>query len=259
MKTVTRISLALALVLSALVAPAARADASPPTVAAPSHRLIVGHRLGTSYIPARISWSASDVDGIKDFWLQQSTDFGAWATVGLPTPTAQSVVRQLYPGHYYQFRVRARDNANPINTSDWATGQGFKALAYDSSSTAIKYSSGWFTRALSSAYRGSVRTRCYGHGTGCNDYAVGATATVTFWGRTVGFVAPRSPFTWLIDVYVDGAKKAQLDLSGGNEYRRINYVYAWSTPGTHTMMVKFAPSPSPYRPNMDVDAFVVLR
>jgi hypothetical protein len=60
-------------------------------------------------------------------------------------------------------------------------------------------------------------------------------------------------------VYVDGLWNALLDLSGGNEYRRINYVYALSTPGTHSMTVKFAPNPSPYRPNMNVDAFVVLR
>lgn len=257
MKTVTRISLALALVMSALVAPAARADASPPTVVAPTHRLIVGHGLGTNYIPARIAWAASDIDGIKSYALQQKVDSGAWTTIALPTPTARTVVRALYSGHYYQFQVRATDNAN--NTSAWATAQAFKALAYDNGSTAIAYSSGWFTRGLSGAYGGSVRTRCYGNGTGCNTSAVGATAKVTFWGRTVGYVAPRSPFTWLVDVYVDGVWKAQLDLSGGNESRRINYVYAWPTPGTHTMTVRFAANPSPYRPNMNVDAFAVLR
>jgi hypothetical protein len=257
MKTVTRISLALGLVLSALVAPVARADASPPTVAAPTHRLIVGHQLGSSYIPARVSWSASDIDGIKNYWLQQSIDFGAWTTVGLASVTAQTVVRSFYSGHYYQFRVRATDNAN--NVSGWATGPSFKALAYDNGSTMIAYSSGWYTRGLSGAYGGSVRTRCYGNGTGCNNTAVGATATVTFYGRTVGYVAPRSPFLWQVDVYVDGVWKAQLDLSGGNEIRRINYVYAWSTPGNHTMTVKFAANPSPYRPNMNVDAFAVLR
>jgi hypothetical protein len=257
MRSVTRISLTLALALTAVAAPVVRADASPPTVVAPTHRLVVGHRLGTNYIPARISWSASDIDGINGYWLQERVDSGAWRTVTLPTKTTASVVRPLVSWHTYQYQVKASDLAG--NSSAWAVGPAFVAVAYDNGSSAITYSSGWYTRTLSGAYRGSVRTRCYGNGTGCNTSAVGATAKVTFYGRTVGYVAPRSPFSWLVNVYVDGVYQTQLDLSGGNETRRINYVYAWATPGNHNLTVKFAANPSPYRPNMNVDAFVVLR
>jgi hypothetical protein len=257
MRSVTRISLALALAFSAIGAPIVRADSTPPTVTAPVVRLVVGHRLGTNYMPARISWSASDFDGINGYWLQERIDNGIWRTVTLPTKTTASVVRALYSWHTYQYQVKASDLAG--NSSAWAVGQSFVAIAYDNGSSAISWSSSWFTRTLSGAYGGSVRTRCYGNGTGCNTSAVGAYSKVTFYGRTVGYVAPRSPFTWLVNVYVDGVYQTQLDLSGGNETRRINYVYAWSTPGTHSLTVKFAGNPSPYRPNMNVDAFVVLR
>jgi hypothetical protein len=258
MKSVIRMAVALAIVSSLFGVPVVYADSSPPTVTAPSQQLVVGHSLGGTYIPARITWYASDIDGVYGYWLQERVDGGAWRTVTLPTRTTRAVVRALYPWHTYQYQVKASDNVG--NSSPWAVGTAFVAIAYDQSSSAVTYSSGWFTRSMSAAWRGSVRTRCFGGGTNCTSSATGAWSKVTFFGKAVAYVAPRYPFAWFVDVYVDGVWKEKVDLySGSNQYRRINFVATWATPGNHTLMVRYAANPSPYKPNVDVDAFAVLR
>jgi hypothetical protein len=257
-KSVIRVALTVSIVSSLFGVPMVRADASPPTVTAPVQQLVVGHSLGVSHIPARISWFASDIDGVYGYWLQERVDGGAWRTVTLPTRTTRAVVRALVPWHTYQYQVKASDNAG--NSSAFAVGPSFVAIAYDNSSSAVTWSSSWYTRSMSSAWKGSVRTRCFGGGTGCTATATGAWSKVTFFGRTVAYVAPRYPFAWFVDVYVDNVWVAKVDLySGSNQYRRINYVATWATPGNHTLMVKYSANPSPYKPNVDVDAFAVLR
>jgi hypothetical protein len=259
MKSVIRVALAVSIFSSLFGVPVVHADSSPPTVTAPVQQLVVGHSLGGSHIPARISWgAASDPDGVYGYWLQERVDGGTWRTVALPTRTTRAVVRALYPWHTYQYQVKASDTVG--NSSAWAVGPSFVAIAYDNNSSAVTYSSSWYTRSASGAWKGTVRTRCFGGGTGCTGSATGAWSKVTFFGRTVAYVAPRYPFAWFVDVYVDNVWQAQVDLySSSNQYRRINFVANWATPGNHTLMVKYSPNPSPYKPNVDVDAFAILR
>jgi hypothetical protein len=249
MKTVTRLALALLLVAS-LAAPSAvlAADADPPVMtAAPTASLIVGSKLGTWLVPARISWAAYDaLDTTPTYHVQRSTDGGGWVNVA--TTTAKTYTQQLDRGHKYRFRAYAVDDAN--NWTGWSYGPVFVAGGYAENSGSVSYTSGWTRRSMAYAYGGSVKTA----------KTAGATASFTFYGRAVAWIAPKYWSGWMADVYVDGTYVGKVDLySGSAAYRVVVFSKMWTTNGTHTIKVKVSASVNPYHPNVDIDAFIVLR
>ncbi len=134
------------------------ADDIRPLVKAPAQTFAVPSPLGTTAIPVRLKWSATDTtSGVVRYQLQQSTNYGTYAGVSLPTATTTSISRWLTSGSTYRFRVRALDGAE--NWSGWAYGPRFVVDARQETSTDIAYSS--TGQGMHSADRtgGTSRTR----------------------------------------------------------------------------------------------------
>ncbi len=218
-----------------------------PVAKAPTQSF--GPRLGTSTIPVKLSWSASDADGsIVAYQLQQSTNGGAYSNVSLPSSTATTISRNLTRNYTYQFRVRAQDTSG--NWSRWAQGPSFKVEAYqENSTTGVSYPSGTWTRSyLSGAYGSYIRRAS----------AAGATARFSFQGRNVGWVATKASNRGKADVYVDGVYQTTVDLySSTQQTRQVVFQRSWNTSGSHTVEVRLQGTSG--RPYGDVDAFVALR
>ncbi|MEJ7718764.1 MAG: fibronectin type III domain-containing protein [Thermoleophilaceae bacterium] len=95
-------------------------DATAPSVQSPAQIPYLNATLGTSTVPLRLTWSATDDGGtgVSEYKLQQSTNGGTFANVSLASATATGVTRQLSPGNTYQFRVQAKDQAG-----NWVSGR----------------------------------------------------------------------------------------------------------------------------------------
>jgi hypothetical protein len=135
-------------------------DTTAPTAKAPKHTFTTLSTLGTTTVPVKLTWSATDNtggSGIASYRLQQSVNGGAYTNVALPSATATTISPSLAPGtNTYRYRVAAKDNAG--NLSTWAAGPSFKVRAFQESSSAIVDTGSWITSALSGAYGGSVQS-----------------------------------------------------------------------------------------------------
>ena len=114
------------------------------------------------------------------------------------------------------------------------------------SSTSVKYSGTWTTAAGTAYSGGSVKWR----------KGVYASATYAFTGSGIGFVTAKAALRGKVFVYVDGVKRATLDLRGATSNRLVAFVRGLAY-GPHT--VKVVALGTAGRPRVDLDGFVVLR
>ncbi len=234
-------------------------DTAAPAPVAPTHSLVTNTVLGTSTIPVKLSWSATDTtSGVAKYQLQQrkyaNGVWGSWGWVTQGT-TAKTLTRQLASGRY-QFQVRAVDKAG--NWSAWKAGAAFTVAPYQETSTAtagkLSYTGTWATQSLTSHYGGAAR------------YAStrGSTASFAFTGgKQVAWVAPRGVNRGYAYMYLDGAKVATVNLYASSaQYRRVVFAKAGLSPSvTHTLKV-YVTGTKPTGSTgtrVDVDGFVVLR
>jgi GH25 family lysozyme M1 (1,4-beta-N-acetylmuramidase) len=221
------------------------ADGIPPTLSAPATRLWSGRTLGTSTVPVRVSWAATDPSGIVATGLQRSINGGSWATTTLPTKAALAADSAIPIGGTATHRVRATDTK--ANTSAWLAGEPARAIVHQQSSSAVAWTGTWRTATWSSASGGSVR------------YATAkyASATFRFTGSSVAWVAAKGTTRGGAWVYVDGAFAGSVSLwSATGQSRAIVFARSWGTVGTHTLKIVAAGTAG--HPRIDVDAFVRL-
>ncbi|MCJ7709829.1 MAG: hypothetical protein MUQ32_03265 [Chloroflexi bacterium] len=123
------------------------------------------------------------------------------------------------------------------------------AKRFQETSKAIAYRSGTWRRTSSTgASGGHVRYA----------KAKGATASFTFTGRAVAWVAQVGPGRGAARVYVDGVYRKTVDLHrSSNVARRIVYRISWLAAGKHTISVRVVGTSG--HPRVDVDAFVTIR
>ena len=220
-------------------------EATPPVLSVPATGVAASGQLDTSAVPITVSWSVSDPSGIAMVELQQSRNGGAWSTIALPSATATSVTLLRAPATTYGFRVRATDGVG--NASGWSTAPAVKLVARQEASTAITYVGSWTTATAASAYGGALK------------YAKSstATATISFTGRSIAWIAPRMSTRGVADVYVDGIYAATVDLySATSLSRSIVFRRQWSTSAAHTLQLRLKGTVG--RPRVDVDAFVIV-
>jgi uncharacterized delta-60 repeat protein len=231
-------------------------DATPPNMKAPVQALLANFTLGASTtsasVPTRISWSATDSEGkVTRYQLQRSVDAGAYTNVSLPSALTTRITPSLTPASNYRYRVRATDDNG--NTSFFKYGPRFTVDAHQETSRAIAYSGTWKQQNISSAYGAAVK------------YATtkGATARLTFTGRSVAWIAPKSNARGKAEVYLDGVKVATVDLYSSKVMaRKVVYAKNRLNPSaTHTLMAKVLGTKRAASSGVrvDVDAFVVLR
>jgi hypothetical protein len=226
-------------------------DTTAPTVQPPEQSFSSGATLGTSTVPVKLNWSATDAQsGVSQYRLQQSTNGGSYANVSLSQATTTSISRSLSPGNAYGFRVQAQDGAG--NWSDWVQGPEFVVDAHQESANTVTYGGTWAQQTSASAYGGTLK------------YAQtnGASARFDFTGRSVAWVATKGPDRGKVEVWVDDVKIKTTDLYSSTEQpRKVVFSGHWVEPGAHTVEVRAlgTKNSSSAGTRVDVDAFVVLR
>ena len=217
----------------------------PPTMTQPVSSLYAGSALGFTTTPVHTSWSACDPDGVASYSLQRQVNGGGWYSVTLGSLTSTSVNQSLTDASTDRYRVRAIDSLGL--GSAWVYGPSFQPLVTDESNASVTYANTWATTAFSSDYGGTLKYTT----------VTGASASYTFTGSSIGWVAYKAPNRGSASIYIDGVLKASVSMySPTYSSKPIAYTFSWSTNGVHTIEVVDDGTVGHSR--IDVDAFVRL-
>ena len=220
-------------------------DLVPPSTVQAGATLPTGVKLGTSSATLRLAWApATDgLTGVARYRVEQSVNGGGWTYV--TSTTARTLDRTIALGTNYAFQVRAIDRAGNV-------GEGvavpIRAARSQESDGSIVFRGSWTRAAVTGASGGRTR------------YATraGAVARMTFSGRAISLVAPKSRSRGSAKIYIDGALAKTVSLySSTTLARQVVFQRSWPTPGTHT--IRIVVSGTRGHPRFDVDAFVALR
>ena len=218
-------------------------DTVPPVATAPTIALAANTPVPATTVPVMATWTGSDAtSGVASYALERQSGTGAFTAAG--TFTTTSALQQAPTGASWTYRVRPRDAAGLWG--EWATGAPFEALLLEDAAPDIAYAGTWTTAEQSTVTGGTVRYST----------DAGASATLTFDGRGVAWVAPKSATRGSAGIYLDGAWVATVSLRGSLLYRTTVFTRAVA-PGRHTLEVRNLGTSGGSR--IDVDAFLVLR
>jgi subtilisin family serine protease len=219
------------------------ADQTAPVATQPRSRIFAGAAVTAGgSVRLRTRWSASDAGtGIAHYDLARSTDGGAYSRVALPAPRSTSLISWIQPGHRYRYRVDAWDHG--ANRSAYVYGPERRLSMLQSRHSSILYRGTWASSSDSGALGGETT------------YSTrrGATATLSFSGREVAWVAPRGPSGGRARVELDGHAVATVDLERSSRAARRIVFDAATAGGTHTLRITVLSG------RVDVDAFLILR
>ncbi len=221
-------------------------DHTAPVVSVPIAGLPAGAQLGAGTVPVQVSWQATDgASGVAAASVERRTNGGGWQPLAqVPVKNGPHAAMSVVPGQATQVRVSATDYAG--NASAFVAGDPFQATVFQDSNRSISYAGGWASRAVSSASGGTLRFA----------KAKGATATLSFSGRAVAWVAPRAHKRGKAKVFIDGSYVATIDLRGAATARQLVFSYGWTSVGSHTITLRVLHTR--HRPRVDLDGLVVL-
>lgn len=232
-------------------------------------------KLGTNSVKVKLSWGATDANGVLSYLLQQSTNGRAFTDVALWPPATTTVTRSLTSGDGYQFRVNFTDGLG--NPSSYAVGpdfevgnngnsinQAFRVLLYDDTTSAAAYSRGWASGSLRGAYGGRVH------------YAAAAGKTVKFVVRSapishstdvsqcqsLAWVSTKGPDRGIAEVLLDGRKVATVNLYAPTvQTRQVVWARNVNPSGSYVLEIEVlgTRNRASTGTRVDVDAFVLLR
>jgi hypothetical protein len=224
-------------------------EVDEPTVGPPVARPAVGAAASATSVPFTVLWPAATdpTSPIAGYELQMSRDGGPW---GSTVATAASVLktgRTLVVGSTYRFRVRARDAVGVW--SPWAeSATTYRPTIVNDRNSAVIRAGTWSRVTSASAIFQNLSSTT----------ANGASASLTFTGKGIGVVAPRSMSRGWLTVHVDGVLVKTVSLRATTlQHRRTVYAREWATSATHTIKVVFVRSGS--RTLGSIDGFVVVK
>lgn len=112
------------------------------------------------------------------------------------------------------------------------------------------YSGTWSSGSSSAASGGAYRYST----------SSGATATHTFYGTGIAWIAYKSTSSGIAKVYIDGTYQKDVDLYGTTDYQQIAYINSGLSLGTHTIRVVVSGKKNGYSSGyrVNVDAFDVI-
>jgi len=204
-----------------------------PTARPPVAWVIPGVRAGLTYARVMVSWpGATDpTSGIGAYEVQVSRGGGAWGGTSARTGAQLSTEYAVDYGAQATFRVRARDTAG--NWSDWTTAAApTQVVRVDDRSRSVIYRAGSWTRRLASgATSGTITT----------SRTTGAYARLTFTGRGISLIAPRTSGYGYAQIYIDGVYARRVLLRAtplGSRWIVFDRQFAAS--GTHMILVRVA-------------------
>lgn len=228
-----------------LSAPFAQPALATPVQPVPTVHLAPLGTLGTANVPLQVSWPRATTDGspIAHYELQVSRDGGSWTSITLPRPLARSVTTKQPAWAVLVFRVRAVDQA--AVASDWSESTPVWLEIAQENDPALTLSAGWHMVTKSAAYGGKR----------ADTTLSGETATFTYTGRELGWVARLGPNEGDVQVEPDGRDPATISLHRKRATnRRIAFTVTYPTSEAHSLtLVTQAPGGL-----SDIDAFVVL-
>ncbi len=202
-----------------------------------------------STIAARVSWSAATdrSSSIAGYELQRRVSGGTWgSTRAYSGGTRAMTWYGLGMGLTYEFRLRARDAVG--NWSAWVATSTHRFTHVSDRSTAITRTGVW-TRSEVSDATNAVRS---------TSTRAGSTARMTFSGRGIAVVMPRSSVRGKVYIYLDGARVATVDTKASHSQpRAIAWSTRWSAVGTHRISVYVLGTSG--RPTISVDGFIVTK
>jgi hypothetical protein len=202
--------------------------------------------IGTSSAWVRLGWGlATDDLAMSSYRVEQRRNTGAW-TVLTNATTARTHDLVIALSGTYTFRVTPRDSVGNLGTP--VVSRVVTPLRYEESSTGVRYAGPWALASSTAASGGKTKYT----------KASGASATLTFYGRTVALVAPMSSARSSVKVYVDGVHVKTVSLYSSTVRHRF-VVFSTGTLSLKTHTVKLVHARVGSRIRADVDAFVVLR
>ena len=216
-------------------------DVTAPIVGTPT--VVFGGGRVNETAPLRINWLAFDpASGVASYQVQVSVGGRPFATIYNGPATS---VRKAYPFRKtLVFRVRATDHAG--NVSGWKSSATRKIAAIQNSNKHIAYKAAWTgVRMPASSGMG------YSYSSKLHDRA-----SVSFIGRSVLYVAPKTKLSGHVKVYVDGTLVGRYNLHARTtKLGRIVVMVAWGAKGTHR--IRIVNDTAGKRTNLD--AFIVLK
>jgi hypothetical protein len=225
------------------VPPATDCDTSAPAVGVPSQGFLVGRRFDTT-ATLSVWWTATDTgSGIARHELRRIVDGGPAVLVADGLSAANAAVT-VQPGQRNHFAVRTVDRAG--NTGS-RSGPDFVLRVRDDRHASIRYAGSWKSTASSSASGGTLR----------RSSTAGATASLTFIGRAVAWVAPVGPNLGSADVLIVGRRVATVNLYRKTaSYRQVVWSRSWTTAGSHTLTIRVKGTSG--HPRVGIDAILIL-
>ncbi len=219
-------------------------DRAPPATAPPQVRL---ESWGTERpTAARVSVflpPGDDVSsGIVQFEIEKSLGGGPFRPLAVLSPAPGSFRTYLETGHS-RLRARAIDLAG--NVGRWVESAQEVKIPL-ASSRSVRYVGTWGTAIKRDSLGGKTRFTTQ----------PGATATLTFFGNGVAWVAWSDRKSGRATVCVDGQCGQPVDLRWWAGPRRAVTAFNWAGSGRHTIEIRAEGTRG--RPRIDVDAFVLL-
>ena len=220
-------------------------DDDAPTVSNVRDQLVAPSKVTKSSARFRLRWTATDaLSGVAASVVGQKRGGGDWKRLATTGGSARSLLTRLPFRVPIQHRVRASDKAG--NTSGDVTGPVIEVRRYSERTSLATWSSGWTNASVSSAFGGRLRY----------SKKAGATVTVHFDGRAIGWVARTGPKRGKARVYVDGVLTATVDTRGPKASKRLVFA-ANLADGPHTLRIEVRGTAA--RPRVDVDGFIIVR
>jgi hypothetical protein len=220
-------------------------DTIAPVPAAPVPSIVAKSVASPGAVSVSVAWAAaSDVGtGVASYELEQRVGVGPWTPVPLATPLTRSATVTVAPGAAVEFHVRAIDNAS--NVSDFRSGGVFQVRL--DSDRMVTFARTWYTRLKSSYLDGRMRSTRLS----------GATASYSFTGSGIAWIAPTGPTAGSARVEIDGKVVATVSLrSTVGAARKIVFSKSWTSIGRHKIVVRaLATSGHPW---VNVDGFAVI-
>lgn len=235
---------------------AGAADTTGPTVGAPTANIVKG-TLGTNStpVPLKVSFTATDPSGLKSTALSHKYGTGSYAKVTLPSAKALSVTLNVAASEskLHSFQASAKDKAS--NSTIGPVAGLHVRLRQNTATTAqgLTYTGSWASQSNANFSGGSVK---YASSAGRSVQLTLAGVTDFAWVSTLG------KDRGMANVYVDGVKKATVDLyAASTKYRQI--VFTWDSggaPGTHTIQIRVlgTKNTKSHGKRVDLDTFVAL-
>jgi subtilisin family serine protease len=218
-----------------LIVPNAASDVNGPAIG-----LATGAHASAVQLPVTASWPA--VPNATKYHFSVSVDEGPWsAPVKITVP---KTTLQAWPGRRYQLRLQAKVGGI---WGPWKVGPSSVVNAIEPSSD-LSFTGNWSFAPIKKSYSELPVMAA----------ANGASATYSFNGRSVAWLAVKAPDRGKASVAIDGVTVATVDLRASTKQTRVTvFARSWADVGTHSVKITVLGAPAAH-PRVDIDALIVV-